>query len=189
MILSKTVAVEVTKNKMRYWMEKEYNNLHPGTIILVSIEDVPLFYRGVSVNCKCDECGNIKVLNWRNVSTKKTHICYDCKQKRSCAIMNPRKYPIGENHHNWNPNRRICRDFQRYSCKVRKLTEENYTKYKEEINPSNYPRTKCGVQNGYQLDHKVSLKWGFTHGLNPKIVAAKDNLQMLPWKANLLKGE
>ena len=71
---------------------------------------------------------------------------------------------------------------------VRKITEENYNKYKEQINPNNHPRTLCGIENGYQLDHRVSIKWGFLHGVNPKVIGNVDNLQMLPWKENLTKG-
>src|SRR6266705_1896315 len=68
---------------------------------------------------------------------------------------------------------------------LQRLSKENYQKYKDEINPKNYIRTLCGIEGGYQLDHIKSIKQCFNKGLSPKIVAKKNNLQMLPWKENL----
>jgi hypothetical protein len=62
------------------------------------------------------------------------------------------------------------------------------TKYKEVINPNNHPRTKAGIDGGYQLDHRISIKKAFSIGLNPKIVGSLDNLQMLSWSENIRKG-
>ena len=91
---------------------------------------------------------------------------------------------MGENHPNWNPNKSA---FQRYAYKVRRITEETYKKYKDIINPENLPRTLCGVEGGYQLDHRVSVHKGFKFGINPKVLGSLDNLQLLPWKDNRTK--
>jgi hypothetical protein len=74
-----------------------------------------------------------------------------------------------------------------YTRKVRYLTELEYSKYHEEINPKNYPRTLCGVEGGYQLDHIIGIMECFKLGLSSEDAASKKNLQMLPWKDNLNK--
>jgi hypothetical protein len=57
-------------------------------------------------------------------------------------------------------------------------------KNKHTINPNDYRRTLCGVENGYQLDHKVSIKEAFENGWTPEQCADVNNLQMLSWKEN-----
>lgn len=191
MILSKEVTIELkTMKSVKFWVEKGYSNLHPGQKLTVPIE---LLSHGARAEIiyKCDNCETTKKAKWHNISGKNIHLCYDCKQKKTCAHMNKvhsRKYPTKEQHWNWNTNRQQSRDFYFYAKKCRKITEENYNKYKYIINPKNLPRTRCGVENGYQLDHVISVKWGFLHGLNPKIVGSLANLQMLSWEKNIKKG-
>jgi hypothetical protein len=79
------------------------------------------------------------------------------------------------------------KDWEIYSRKVRYLTELEYSKYHKEINPKNYPRTLCGVEGGYQLDHIVSITESFKTYVSCEECASKKNLQMLPWKDNLNK--
>lgn len=77
--------------------------------------------------------------------------------------------------------------FRRYRREVDRLTKRIYRIHKHEINPLDLPRTKAGVDGGYQLDHKISIREGFDRGMDPSILASKENLQMLPWLDNLLK--
>lgn len=90
----------------------------------------------------------------------------------------------GNKHYRWNPNKK---DFYKYRYHVHKLTGITYKKYKNEINPENLPRTRCGIDGGYQLDHKISIKYGFDNGIAPEDIANKENLQMLLWSENLSK--
>jgi hypothetical protein len=90
-------------------------------------------------------------------------------------------YVSGECHPNYNPNRSV---FEKYRQQVSILTEKTYVQHKEEINPNNHPRTLCGVEGGFQLDHIISVKKGFNQNLSPKDISNKSNLQMLPWKIN-----
>ncbi len=92
----------------------------------------------------------------------------------------------GSNHPSYNPDRRN-RKFKSYLSKVRVLTERTYIKHMNEINPNNYPRTLSGVEGGYQLDHKISIIYGWNNSIQPEILASKDNLQMLEWKENRIK--
>lgn len=78
-------------------------------------------------------------------------------------------------------------DFNRYARKARLLTETTYTKYKEVLNPNNLPRTLCGVENGYQLDHIISIRECFDSGKSVEECSDLNNLQFIPWEDNLKK--
>ncbi len=85
-----------------------------------------------------------------------------------------------------------CKDdpfasFQRYRNRVTTRTQRVYELHKEEINPHNYPRGKCGVDGAWQLDHIVSVKEGFEKQIPVDVISAKENLQMLPWLENIRK--
>jgi hypothetical protein len=77
---------------------------------------------------------------------------------------------------------------KRYGNIVHKLTSKNYELHKDEINPNTYPRTVCGIEGGYQLDHIISIKFGFENNILPEVLAEKSNLRMLPWKENLMRN-
>lgn len=83
---------------------------------------------------------------------------------------------------NYNTN-----EYKKYCRKVRYLTETEYSKYSNEINPKKFPRTLCGVDGGYQLDHIKGVSECFCSGVSIEDCASKNNLQMLPWKNNLSK--
>ena len=84
-----------------------------------------------------------------------------------------------------NPN---TPEYKKYSGKVHRLTKKTYEIYKEEINPDDHPRTVCGVEGGYQLDHIITIKFGFENNIPPEVLAEKENLRMLPWKENLMRN-
>lgn len=81
-----------------------------------------------------------------------------------------------------------------------KLREENaYYEYKKEVwrytikNPiktmPNYEkRGKAGVDGAYQLDHIISIKYGFEHNIDPRYIGSMDNLWFVPWEINLKKS-
>lgn len=77
--------------------------------------------------------------------------------------------------------------YKKYSGRVHRLSQKVYEENKGIINPNNFPRTLCGVEGGYQLDHKVSVRYGFDHGISEEDISKLDNLQIIPWKENLLK--
>jgi 5-methylcytosine-specific restriction endonuclease McrA len=55
------------------------------------------------------------------------------------------------------------------------------------INPERHPRTLCGVEGGWQLDHIIPIKECFDRGIPPREAASLTNLRMLPWKENLMR--
>lgn len=79
-------------------------------------------------------------------------------------------------------------EFQKYRNRVQVLTRKTYEEYKDYINPNNFKRAVAGVDEAYQLDHIVSVRYGFDNGFTPEEISNKDNLQMLPWKENIVKG-
>jgi len=78
-------------------------------------------------------------------------------------------------------------EYQKYCRKVRHLTEMEYDKYINIINPHKHKRTLCGVDGGYQLDHIRGVSECFKSGVSVEECSSKDNLQMIPWKENLNK--
>lgn len=81
------------------------------------------------------------------------------------------------------------KDYKIFRRRVHICTETVYANNKDIINPNNHPRTVCGVQGGWQLDHIESVRNCFDKGYTPEHTSRIENLQMLPWKENLMKGK
>lgn len=79
-------------------------------------------------------------------------------------------------------------EYMRYKNKVHKLSEKTYVENVEVINPNNYPRTLCGVDGGWQLDHIKTVRECFDDGISEEEAASLNNLRMLPWKENLMRN-
>lgn len=188
MIISKSVTVTIS-NQGKYYSSLGYTNTKQGTKLIVDLEHLPL-NSNTKVEVQCDDCGFKWKQTYQLMIKRDIHRCYSCNRKHigktmNCSnIINATKTRVGPKHPNWNPNKKA---FTEYAYKVRRITEENYEKYKDIINPDDLLRTLCGVENGYQLDHKISIKWGFTHGVNPKVIGDANNLQMLSWNDNRTK--
>lgn len=67
------------------------------------------------------------------------------------------------------------------------MTEEVYVEFKVILNPNNFPRTLCGVEGGYQLDHILSIKKCYNVGKTIEEASSISNLQLISWKENLEK--
>jgi hypothetical protein len=80
-------------------------------------------------------------------------------------------------------------EYKRYRNRVKTLTEAAYRSNMQIINPHKHPRTLCGVDGGYQLDHIVGIRYGYDNMIPVEVIASVDNLQMLPWKENRTKGK
>lgn len=104
------------------------------------------------------------------------------------GILRSGKYPKGEKHWNWKDSETYTKPFYHYSKEVWRLTRSTYNKNKRLINPNNYPRGRAGTPGAYQLDHKVSVHFGFMNNIPPAEIARIDNLQLLTWEENLLKS-
>jgi len=79
-------------------------------------------------------------------------------------------------------------EYTRYKNKVHKLSEKTYVEHAEVINPNNHPRTLCGVDGGWQLDHIKTVRECFDSGISEEEASSLNNLRMLPWKENLMRN-
>ena len=68
--------------------------------------------------------------------------------------------------------------FEKYVNEVRELTNKNYQKYFYEILNAKLR----GKEN--HLDHKISIAFGFKHGLSPEIISHHSNLEVIPKHIN-----
>lgn len=84
-------------------------------------------------------------------------------------------------------NIRIVKGFKKYQYEVRKLTEINYSNNIDLINPNRLVRKPTGQEDGYHLDHIISIKECWNLGKTVEQASAIENLQILPWKDNLKK--
>lgn len=78
-------------------------------------------------------------------------------------------------------------EYKKYARLVHALSHKTYLENLDIINPNRYPRTLCGIENGWQLDHIIPIKECFIKGLTAEEASAIQNLRMLPWKENLLR--
>ncbi|ASU00173.1 hypothetical protein [Aeromonas phage AS-zj] len=89
---------------------------------------------------------------------------------------------FGSDNGRWNPNKE---DFKKYRNLVRTLTARNehlYSKWE------NFDKIgKSGVDGAYQLDHIISIKYGFDHNICPTVIGDIKNLQLIPWQENRSK--
>lgn len=71
-----------------------------------------------------------------------------------------------------------------YYKEVWEITEASFKKHYNQINPT-------GVNRGsdWHLDHKFSIAEGFRSGLPASLIGSHHNLQMLPSKDNIKKGD
>lgn len=76
-------------------------------------------------------------------------------------------------------------EFNNYNKQVRSLSQRTYREHKDIINPLDLPNNRYG----YHIDHKFSVSEGYKNKINPIIISAKENLEMLFWKDNLNKNK
>lgn len=72
-----------------------------------------------------------------------------------------------------------------YKTKVRRITEQQSLHTLKNFDK----RGRAGTKGAYQVDHKISIYEGFKKGISANIIGCIENLQMLPWKENLLKRD
>lgn len=132
--------------------------------------------RRISKTCIGKDCTNTFEAGPQN---KKKYCCHAC-QARTVHIA-----PKGKGSRTIrNPN---IKEYTRYSRLVHAFSHETYIENIDIINPHRYPRTLCGVDGGWQLDHIRTIKECFEAGLSAQEASSVDNLRMLPWKDNLMR--
>jgi hypothetical protein len=137
----------------------------------------------LKIEIECEVCGNPH----KNKKFCSRKCMYQSDYYLNMLKSIDRSYMRTEEYANTlrNPNMAA---YKKYSGNVHRLTKWTYEKYKNKINPNDYPRTLCGVDGGYQLDHIIPIKFGFENNIPPEVLAEKNNLRMLPWKQNLMRN-
>lgn len=74
---------------------------------------------------------------------------------------------------------------KKYYREVRKITRKQDISILE-----NYDKLRglCGVEGAYQLDHIIPISVGYEKGISAEVIGNIKNLQIIPWKDNLLKS-
>jgi len=132
--------------------------------------------RQVVKTCIGKNCSNTFTVNQ---ASKKKFCSKSCQQR----TQNNAAKGIGSRKMR-NP---LTPEYKRYAQRVHGLSQKIYEKNKSIINPNNVPRTLCGVDGGWQLDHVIPIKECFQRGMTPEQAASIENLRMLPWKDNLMR--
>lgn len=195
----------MTRVKFREWTEEELNlikdvsysarelsvllNARPGTIrnlriklsvvpsqSIVMSKPRPYQLKQETRTCIGKECN---VTFTVNQASKKKYCSHSCQQRTA----NVAAKGIGSRKMR-NP---ATPEYKKYARQVHSLSQKVYEENKQIINPNNYPRTLCGVEDGWQLDHITPIKECFEKGLTPQEAAQVSNLRMLPWKDNLMR--
>lgn len=143
--------------------------------------------KGACVKNKTIICNNLKCQKEFVVkpASKRLFCCKSC----STTVKNPATKGKGTRPHRVKHH---TQDYKNYKRLVHALSNETYINNMDIINPNNYPRTLCGVDGGWQLDHIIPVLECYTKGISPKQAAELSNLRMLPWRENLMrhyKGE
>jgi hypothetical protein len=112
---------------------------------------------------KCSKCGEDRVFTWRKTYSKSGELCISCSQIKNTEHYN--------------------REYQRYRGKVWSETNRQPLHLLENFDK----RGKSGINDAYQIDHILSVKYGFENKIDPKVIGNIKNLQMLPWKENRYK--
>lgn len=83
-----------------------------------------------------------------------------------------------EEYNNWKE------DKKRYYREVWRLTNQQDI---SQLQNFDKPRTRAGIEGGFQLDHIISIEEGWSRKLAPSVVGSINNLQFIPWLDNLKK--
>lgn len=137
------------------------------------------------------KCINCDKMIYKTKSTTRTYCSKKCLH--SCLLFREKLSSVDRSYmrtdeYSKAKSKPSTPKYRQYYRKVSSLTEHVYEANKHILNPQDKPRTLCGVEGGYQLDHKISVKFGFINGIPPETIARLENLQLLPWKENLQKG-
>lgn len=190
MIIEQLVEITIS-NQGKYYLNLGYTNVKQGTVLNVPWQQLPI-NSNKKVKACCDVCKSIFERQLQLLMKRERHLCYHCAKQDigfrnksnelwQNKIRSLRKMQCGENHPRWRNNKD---QYNQYKAKVYSITRlqditilENYNK----------PRGICGVEGAYQLDHIISIKYGFENNIDPEVIGNLNNLRFIPWEDNRSK--
>jgi hypothetical protein len=75
-------------------------------------------------------------------------------------------------------------EWKKYRNEVDRLTKQQPLNELENYNK----RGPNGKDGAYTLDHIISIAMGFKKNIDPIIIGSINNLRMIPWRDNIIKG-
>lgn len=189
-VISRFVELKIT-NQGKYYEALGYGHIKQGTLVCVPIQDLPKNSNKM-VRCKCDICPaefDRKYQAVLDVRSKGRLLCYSCARLHAglsnhiAQKGNPREFQRGEKHPRWRHDKS---EFSEYCRRVTRATHANKHIYSTWENFDKIGR--CGVEGAYQLDHIISKYHGFENGIPPEQIGDIQNLQIIPWLDNRIKG-
>jgi hypothetical protein len=127
----------------------------------------------------------IKEVADKFVATRKSRNNYKWSLDNNDPVLKAKRYATNIASGLW-LDPALKTEWQRYEQAVDRLTNQNYKKYKEIINPTNLTRGR--TRGTYQLDHIMSKIGGFNRGVAPELIAHPANLKMLTASENQSKN-
>lgn len=189
-IISKFVTIK-PRNHSKMWSTILGYKVSYHDTVSVPIELMPKNSNKI-VDAKCDLCGikfsrSIQLLN-----RTPTHACRKCSIKQ-VAIKNSevqsgisRPWQRGDKHPRWTGKRK---EFALYASRVHSITKSAKIRKIWSKWPNADKIGVCGTKGAYQLDHKVSIKYGFDNLIPPEIIASVKNLEIITWESNREKSK
>lgn len=120
----------------------------------------------------CDFC-NKEIINTR------MNCSINCKKRRG----NDKTETIRKNKVTPDTNKSI------YQRACRKKSEEVYKANKALINPKNLKRGRNGTKGTVQLDHIISIEFGYLYNIPVEVISDVSNLQIISWEENSSKNK
>lgn len=153
--------------------------------------DIWLEKYGKEIADKKDKEKNIKI-GLVNKGRKRIDICGDknpAKQKdvrkKISNKMSGKNNPMyGKKPWNWNISIKNKTEFEKYKRDVWLITKKNkhlIENYNENI------QGRAGIKGAHQIDHIVSIIFGYKNNISPEKIGHYINLQFIPWEENLLR--
>ncbi|ARW57595.1 hypothetical protein FDI23_gp243 [Serratia phage CHI14] len=205
MITNTHFVVPITNRNVTAFKSLGYE-VKSGVPHLIEFDDCP---GKTVITCRCDTCSEEYTITKAKLNETNTKFCMkhrwevysedrkdfwnseqglEIRKVKGPKISKSKKGVrieacCGSNNGRWNPNKDAKR---KYYSKVRGYSLKHFRREIEKL-PNFELSGKCGIENAYQLDHKVSIKYGFENNVPPEIIGHICNLEMIPWEQNRQK--
>lgn len=175
----------LTRDKITYrWFvsnnfENEYNYIFYTTYYLIQktlSERIFHIINDLYHNKECENCKN-EVLFLDYSRGYRRFCCISCSKNENEL----KKLGIIKEFNSWTTEKK------EYYSLVRRYTNKSLKE--NDINPLNLPIGRNGSGNVFQVDHKISIIYGFKQNIKPEIIGNINNLQLLHWKVNNKKSD
>jgi protein-tyrosine-phosphatase len=186
--------ITISPRRVEYWLNKGYTEEESKKLVsewqkLMSPRTLEYWVnKGYSI-----EEAKLKQANYQDFSSITAIInLYDCSEQEAIEYQitkNAKVRATNELNSYWIPLDKKS-ECELYYRDVWRLTEKNYKKYYDVINPNNVKRGHFKNEtNPWHLDHKYSIKQGFLDKIDYSLIASVANLQIILGKENIKKKD